>query len=343
MVDPSVTARVDAGHRRRSPGLRRRPARRWCAAVGLLAALAMLAPAAEAVVSEMRVEEPRDFGWFIGDRFTRRVEIQVGEGFAFDEEALPAVGEVNHWLERTAVQVTRQGSWVTVELTYRITNAPEGPGGTRRTVPGWNLMTEKGARRVPTNVPEWSFTQLPVVPAEDAEFLSPADVQPDRPPPQAPWSAHLVRVTMLGLAVTVLALYLFYCHYGAVWVARWRRPFTAALRDLRRTAAPAGGAPASEQIRQQTLAAALSRFHAAVNEAAGGVVLHDDLDDFLRREPLYASERDAIARVFEASDALFFDPAAGRDEARGGQSSTLDPQELVGICRRLSVLELSTP
>lgn len=310
--------------------------RRGGVLLALLVALLGTAPApAPATVAALRIDNPRDYAWFIGDHLTRRISLEAAPGFELDRERLPQTGEVNHWLDLTAVTVSGRGPRARISLTYRITNAVEGAQAQTRTIPGWSLYTRRGQRRVPTNVPEWSFTQVPVVPASAAEFLTAADVRADAPPAPAPWSAHFVRVAMLGLAVVVLALYLFYCHYGAVWVARWRRPFTAALRDLRREAGRAAdpARPGTEDA--AAIEAALTRFHTAVNEAAGRVVMRNDLDAFFAQQPLYASERTAITRIYDWSNRLFF----GAAERRGEGSV----QELVDICRRLSVLELSTP
>jgi mxaA protein len=280
-----------------------------------------------ATVLEMRVDNPRDFGWFIGDRITRRVTIEVEAGFDLDRDALPEPGELNHWLELADVDVRSRGQQHVVTLVYRLTNLATEGGA--RVLPGFDLYTAAQSRRVPTNVPEWGFTQGIVMPPATVEVLRVDDVRPDRPPPPVRWSAHFVRTVMLGLAVLVLALYLFYCHFGAVWLARWRRPFTAALRDMRRQLEGRDWDPRLEAL-------GLERFHAAVNEAAGRVVLNDDLDDFLRRCPVYAPEGEQIAQLFARSRAVFFAGSGNADE-------TLSRDWLLGLCRRLSVLELSTP
>ncbi|MEO0974804.1 MAG: hypothetical protein AAFX85_17085, partial [Pseudomonadota bacterium] len=60
--------------------------------------------------------------------------------------------------------------------------------------------------------------------------------------------------------------------------------------------------------------------------------------NFFTSQPLYASERDAIIDVFDQSHAFFF----GAD-APVSPAGSLGARQLVDICRRLSVLELSAP
>jgi hypothetical protein len=279
-----------------------------------------------ATLARMEIEEPRDYAWFIGDLIERHITVELTPGFVLDEEALPEPGELNHWLELADVELRPAGGAYRISLVYRVTNRPEADPS--RTIPGFKLYSKRGNRRVPADVPEWSFTQAPVLPAAVVEFPGADDVRADRPPPLAPWSAHFVRTAMLGLAVFVLALYLFYCHFGAVWLARWRRPFTAALHDLRHEP----DTPWAEGGEAQQL----ERLHAAINEAAGRVVLNDDLELFLRECPLYAPERDGLAALFARSRSVFF-------ADRAGDGTAMSRQELLGLCRRLSVLELSAP
>lgn len=281
----------------------------------------------------MAIEDPRAYAWFIGDEFTRTLRLKVENGWQLDREELPQVGRLSFWLELVAVDIGSRGDYTEVALTYRLINSiAEGGVSAQRVIPSWELVTTRPGRSVPINVPEWSFTQLAVVPQSDAEFLTAADVRADVPPLPAPWSEHFVRLTLVGLAVLVLALYLFYCHFGAVWLARWRRPFTAALHDLRNLAKHAETDVPSD--------AGLRRFHAAVNEAAGRVVMRDDLDAFFLAQPLYATERGAIAEVFEQSHRFFFTSQADAERAT---QEPIGAQRLVDVCRRLSVLELSAP
>ncbi len=289
--------------------------------------LLLAAGTSTATVLELQVTDPRSYAWFIGDVLTREVEVVIADGFSLDEAALPAPGAINHWLELADVSVRRQGQRTTIALGYRITNTVDDGVQTTRVLPGFELITVTADRRVPTLVSEWSFTQTAVLPASDAEFLTASDVRPDRPPAPAPWAAHFVRVSMLALAVLVLGLYLFYCHFGAVWLARWRRPFTAALRDLRRE-------PPQWDVERELRG--LERFHAAVNEAAGRVVMVDDLERFFTGNPLYTVEREAIHELFARSREVFF-------EEGGTAEVKVSRDQLVTLCQRLSVLELSTP
>ena len=302
----------------------------WARLVLVLAAWG--APAL-ANVEDMVIDDPRAYAWFIGDQFTRTIRLKIENGWRLDVSALPEPDRLNHWLELVAREIEVHEPYTEVRLTYRLTNTVKDGQAEQRVLPSWELTTIRPDRSVPINVPEWTFTQLAVVPPADAQFLTDADVRADVPPFPAPWSDHLVRVTLVGLAVLVLGLYLFYCHFGAVWLARWRQPFTAALRDLRTLA---GQSTAAGESTGGTSEAGLRRFHAAMNEAAGHVVMRDDLDAFFHAQPLYARERGAITEVFECSHRFFF-------AADAAPAQAMTAQELVDVCRRLSVLELSAP
>jgi mxaA protein len=274
---------------------------RWLVLCALLLAGLAASTAAETGV-RVAVIEPRPFGYFLGDTFTRQIEITVPDGGTLKLAGLPRPGPVNYWLQLRTVDVDEEkqsgATRYRIGLSYQAFYSALDPR--RLTVPGFALKVEQPGGTSPVHVPDWSFVMSPVrelFPGQEGE-TSKVALQPDVPAPRI--ATGTVRTVLLVSGIVLLiALVLLARHY-ARWPFHRRadRPFTEAARFLRSHQAELAG--------DGGYRAALIKVHRAFDLSAGRRVLPDDVEAFLRDHPEYAPFADDIARLFAASRSTFF-------------------------------------
>lgn len=273
----------------------------WLVVCALLLAALTGSNAAETGV-RVAVIEPRPFGYFLGDTFTREVEITVPDGGTLDLAGLPRPGPVNYWLELRAVDVDEEqragATRYRLGLSYQAFYSALDPR--RLTVPGFTLKVAQDGGTSPVHVPDWSFVMSPVrelFPGQEGENTNVA-LQPDAPAPRI--ATGTVRTTLLVSGTALLLALLLLARHYARWPFHRRadRPFTEAARFLKGHQAELAG--------DGGYRAALIKLHRAFDLAAGRRVLPDDVDAFLLDHPEYAPCADDIGRLFAASRLTFF-------------------------------------
>lgn len=287
------------------------------------------APDARPQVRAAVVEQPRPFGYVIGDLLTQRVLLEGG-GRTVEVAPLPSPARVGIWFERRSVRVQRETDgrrWLLVE--YQVINAP--PALRTIRLPAWDLKTTSPASAL--RVAEWPISVGPLLrpPADNApadsppaelyasgigERAAPADVRlrPDRAAPTVPTASIRESLTLwsAALAITLIA-----------WVAwlLWRNytdaaslPFARALRDMRHTD---DGAPEAWQT-----------LHHAFDQTAGRVVQMQSLPTLFARAPHLNPLRAPIETFFAQSSERFF-----------GAGPPAQPVSTHTLCRDLRRLE----
>jgi mxaA protein len=249
-------------------------------------------PAATAAVAgpppNAVVQEPRAFGYVLGDVATQRVLLEEG-GRAFTPKELPTPGPAGNWVERRAVRVesgSRGQRWLAVD--YQIMNSPQTL--TAVTLPAWKLTSSDGKGEL--RVGEWRISVAPLTPQRPFAQGGLGELRPDR-------SASLVDVAprKQAIALWVTTLFVIVMAWLAWWAWRnWRasasQPFARALRELRGL--------------DESAPQAWHALHRAFDGTAGRVVQGDALDALFLRAPQLAPQRSAIEHFFAQSGARFF-------------------------------------
>jgi mxaA protein len=239
------------------------------------------------------VEQPRSFGYVVGDVVTQRVLLEE-RGRAFTPDPLPAAGPLGNWVERRAAHIegdARGRRWLVVE--YQIMNSP--PVIQLVTLPAWKLAG--------LSIPEWQISVAPLTPEQPFAKGGLGGLRPDRAPPTIVLAPiHRWMMIWLGCA---LALVLWWAGWWAWrnWRASTRQPFAKALREIRAL---------DEQSSQAWVA-----LHRAFDATAGRVVQAETLPSMFAQAPRFKAERAAIEQFFAQSSARFFD---ARSEARPASS-----------------------
>lgn len=277
-------------------------------------------------VPRLETDEPRAFGYQVGDRVQREVVLHLPDGWTLDADTLPKPGARGRPLELRRVERDTQaeagGTRHRLTLHYQVFLAP----ASVRTLemPPLRLGIAGPARREELRIDAWPVTVAPLVPEEVSPRTGLGELRPDREPARvdaAPLQRRLV--VWAGLATLCLAG-LALIHLGLPWHARRHRPFGRAWAGLRRLAAEADDA----QWR-----AACRALHAALDASAGEVVFEHTLARFVAARPAFAPLHDELRRFLQLSQREFFAAAPReRDDARW----------LVGLARRCRDAELAS-
>lgn len=272
---------------------------------------------------ETHVDEPRAYGYSIGDVVSRHITIDAPGRLVLDTASLPEVGRRGRALELRKVSLEKSGiaggDRYRIDVQYQIFQAPREV----RTLemPTFNLRFTGAPRAQDVRIEAWPVTVSPLVPIEVSPRNGLGELRPDIAPPLLDMRGGLWRLAAYAAAMLVMLAYLAYVYLGLPWWSRRQRPFTQAWVALRALPAPAGPGSARPSF---------ELMHRAVNQAAGQVLFEPGLESFLRAQPRYAPLRDDFLRFFRRSREVFFgDAPAGADEQGW----------ILGFCKRCRDLE----
>jgi len=285
------------------------------AAVALLIfALGRSAAAAPGMLSASS-DEPRAFGYTVGDIVSRRIALQVPDGLKLDQDSLPRAGVRGRALElqRVVLHTSFAGVPDALQLDYQVFLAPRELRVLE--MPPIVLRFDGVPRPQTLRIDAWPVTVAPLAPLEPSPREGLGEMRPDREPQRIDTTSARLRLVVEGGATLLLLGYLANVYLVLPWSAQRRRPFGRAWKVL--SALPAR--PDAAQRR-----AAFERVHAALNETAGEVLFEPGLDRFVAQQPRFSPLRDELVRFFGASRAEFF--------AGGGDA--VDTRWLVAFCRR---------
>jgi mxaA protein len=228
------------------------------------------------------VEQPRPFGYVVGDVVTQRVLLTTSSQ-DFEPTALPPPQRLNLWFERRAsrIEVASDGRrWLVID--YQLINAPS----TLTTVylPAWDLA---GKARPQLKIPAAPISIAPLI--SDAAA---ADIRPDREVSIIDTTPARVSVFAWSIALGItLAAWLAWSRWRN-WQESYNRPFARAVRELRHI----------EELAPEAWQAA----HRAFDQTAGRVLQTETLPALFERAPHLQPQRVEIERFFAQSNERFF-------------------------------------
>lgn len=264
--------------------------------------LVLLVAPAGGAGAELRVLDPRPFGYFLGDTLTRTIEIDGPAGESLVASSLPAEGPATYWLEISRVdaasEASRPGTRHVITIAYQLFYAAIDP----RTldIPGHTIALQVGETQRTVAIPPLPVTISPlreIFPGKERDRETNL-LRPDALPQLAPVGAW--RTGAIGSAVLALAGLLLLAHHNAWGPFRRRaaRPFTRAVAEIK--------ALPGELALGEAYRSALTVLHRAFDESAGRRVFADDLTSYIDGHSEHRASADAIERFFEASRRVFF-------------------------------------
>jgi mxaA protein len=280
-------------------------------ALCILAAVALgsrgsiaLAQSSPANAAAAVVQQPRAFGYVVGDVVTQRVLLESG-GRRFKPAELPRTERLGVWLERRPARIERDAAgreWLAVS--YQIVNAPQSLATV--TLPAWELDGK-------VRIPEWPLSVGPLTPRDAFESRGLQNLRPDRPAPTIA-TAPIARQLLLWSVALALTL--------ATWLVWW-------LHRNRRASANLPFARALSEIRSgdETAPQAWQSLHRAFDETAGRVIQRESLAVLFQRAPHLAPCRTQIESFYSESSERFF--------GAGHATQAISVRELCRDLRRL--------
>lgn len=252
----------------------------------ITAVILSITHAARPALAPATVEQPRAFGYTVGDVLSQRILLPLGDDGG-SPAATPSTGRIGIWFERRhpRIETDAQGRrWMVID--YQIVNAPQSL--TTISLPALTLGS--------LQVPEWPLSVSPLTPNT---AFGMGELQPLRPDWQVPLPAiaPLRRQTIWALGFLALTL--------AAWFGWWkwrntreaaRLPFARAYMEMQRL----------ESSWPDTNARGWLCLHRALNETAGQVVHAGSLPNLLARAPHLQALQPQLERFYQHSGERFF-------------------------------------
>jgi mxaA protein len=263
---------------------------------GALLVMLTVAPLVCAQPITIAPQPVRSFGYSIGDRIERRIDIQVAPPWSLVQSNLPTTGRQNAWFELAEVSErtdpTATGTHTELRLVYQLLNSPQQP--TVLLLPRVALRFEGGPDPVERDVPPADVFAAPLLPAEASGSTLDTPRADHKPEPIAvdPFKDRLLAYA-IGAAIMLAWMFV------ARQIAQRRRagPFVRACRELRRLAHAPRDASQSD--------AAMRVVHRALDETAGRTVFLDNVET-LFASPHRAPLRERTRAFLDRSRQQFF-------------------------------------
>lgn len=237
------------------------------------------------------VDQPRPFGYVVGDLVEQRVLLQA-DSHSVDPASLPRAARVGVWLDRRVPRISQDAQgrrWLVVD--YQLINAPQGL--TTVNLPAWELETTSGQT---LSIPQWPISVGPLTGRTVIAQGGLQALRADRPAPSVPTEpiARQIEFWTGAFALTLL-----------IWIGwlvwrNWRdvrdQPFARAAREMRGVG---DDAPQAWQA-----------LHRAFDRTAGRVVQGATLPSLFEGAPYLEPLRPRIEEFFGRSADYFFCPGA---------------------------------
>jgi mxaA protein len=239
------------------------------------------------------VQQPRPFGYVLGDTLAQRVLLE-SEGRSFDPSALPPAERAGLWFARRSsrIEVAEDGHrWLVID--YQLINAPQALMTV--SLPPLTLKSKTG--NAVLAVSEWPISITPLTPRAAFAKGGLQELRPDHPAPTLPTRAlrRQLEVWLGAFALTAV-----------IWLAWWlirslrataNQPFARALRAIRRS---------GDDNEASWLA-----LHRAFDTTAGRSLQPSTLPALFKQAPHFEPQRAAIEQFYAESSLRFFE-ASGR-------------------------------
>jgi mxaA protein len=273
-------------------------------------------------------QEPRAYGYFVGDVVSRRIDVQLPDGLVLDADSLPRTGRPGQAVELRQVNWQRPSVWsagrARLMLDYQVFIAPrevrtfEMPPITLRFA-----GTPPMQRTQELRIDAWPLTVAPLAPPDASPRHGLGELRPDAAPPTIDTRAARRRLAVYGGVALLLLGYLAQVYLALPWLARRARPFGRACAELR----PLSAGSSPEELR-----AAMLAVHQALNHTAGHVLFAPGVAAFVEAHPRFRPMQAELTDFFQRSRAAFF--GADADAAAGVNAGWL-----LALCHRARDLE----
>lgn len=272
----------------------------------------------EAAAERIDVEQPRAFGYVIGDKFERKVRLQLRKPYRLVAERLPRSGRLTEWLAIEQPQwdeaQRNTSTRYDIRFVYQLVNINADMDSVA--VPDHLLHYSDGKETLKVLIPASRIGVSMLRTTGNAEL------QANRAPQRVPFVYASVAIVG-GLLITAL-LVLAWLQWGLPSPAHLT-PFRNVHRRLRKAAQRDWD---DEQYRD-----ALRSIHAAFNDTAGRIVFAETLAEFFAAHERFEPLHEAVTQFFLRSRVCFFEDGASEYAER------YRPSELLEFAARCADME----
>ena len=261
-------------------------------------------------------QNPRPFGYVVGDTFEQALTLTVKSNQTLDEKKLPKPGRLNAWLELRDIFVAETsdsvGKHYRVKLFYQLPNAPTDVRVIELPAHQFSFF-EANKKPVDVRSTQWPITVGPITPPEVLARDGLEALRPDVAPRGIDTKRILQRILLSSAALVALLLYWSYRYFGVPFLVRQRRPFTRTYRRLDRLA---------KKAMPDAFPKAIEHLHHALNETAERSLFSENVELFLARRAIPDGLADKTREFFRISRDEFF--GAGVPESQRSLVWALD-------------------
>ncbi|HEY4368262.1 MAG TPA: hypothetical protein VGN07_13595 [Steroidobacteraceae bacterium] len=245
------------------------------------------APSKATPLTRATVDQPRPFGYVVGDLVTQRVSLRTSDS-DFQPE-LPEAQRLNIWFERRTprIELGPDGyRWLVVD--YQIINAPQVL--IRVTLPQWALQSERGNAKL--TIPAWTISIAPLTPRSAFAAQGFGELRPDRAAPVVTTSSSQRQALIWSIGFLVVVLLWLVWQKWRNWREAMNQPFARALSEI--------------DHRGEASPQSWQALHRAFDRTAGRVMQIETLPALFQRAPHLQPLRTEIENFFVQSSARFF-------------------------------------
>lgn len=248
-------------------------------------------------VDDLVIEQPRRFGFQLGDQFERRIRFRLHHPYELVSESLPAAGRLNRWVRFLAYEIDKvegpEADDYDITLRYQVVNVETSE--TDAAVPSHKLKVRSDEETLTFLIPASRTVITPFGETVSNDLAD--DIAPRLLPSE---QAELTRYsTLFALSFAAFC----WLQLGR-FTQQSEQPFARAYRQLRSFN--------EDPLNDDDYAEALRRLHEAFNKTAGHTLFPDQLSEFFAAHPGFASLTDEVTDYFARSNAYFFAQAHDR-------------------------------
>jgi len=273
------------------------------------------------------IENPRDYGYHVGDTIRQTIHIKYAKDMELRMDAAPKQGTVTPWIKLENIERNdsneSQTKYTKLILNYQISGF-ELEKDTIDT-PEFELSVEKGHDKIPVLVHAVSLHISRL--SRDFNDITQTEVTLAAPLGPEPISRPLYFYLKWGLFLLGLALLAIAIRKHLLDAKTWStdHPFSAAIKQIKSINTKNTGSDLQ----------AHRVVHQAFNQQFGRTLFESELDQFFSQYPRFKKEETDIRKFFEESRSLFFSQTATEVSRDGDTDSHIrDLVELAKRCQR---------
>ena len=261
--------------------------------IGLVASLASWAQSNtdNVAVEHLKISQPREFGYQLGDLFERHLSLRLRRPYEFVEDSLPQPSRLNRWIAFHSydLKTSNEGASVAYEITLRYQVANVEKTITDAGVPSHQLKISNGDETLTFLVPPSRTTIAPFGGNPSGELA--ADKEPELVP------LENRNLAMLAAALLISLLGVWWFQWG-IYRRKDVAPFNHCYQQLK--------AFRDRPLSEQDYAGMLREIHHAFNQTAGRAVFPESLAEFVTQHQNFAPVQSRIDEYFAHSNDYFF-------------------------------------